>query len=111
MVKAVIFGLVCAVLLLQSCTTDKYETDPCAEVSFLENIQPLVNLKCAVSGCHVQGFQPGDFTNYEVIKEKVTEGKLQRMVFELGIMPPVNKLSAEEMSLLKCWVENGAHYN
>ncbi|MEO8085234.1 MAG: hypothetical protein ABI763_00345 [Bacteroidota bacterium] len=68
-------------------------------------------MKCAVSGCHVSGFQPGDFTNYQVLKQKVDDGKLQLVVFDLKIMPPVNKLSDEETSIVKCWIANGAKSN
>lgn len=98
----------CLAILFLSCTNDKFESDPCAAVSYIETIRPLVNLKCAVYGCHVSGFPPGDFTGYEVLKQKVNEGKLQLVVFDLKIMPPVNKLTDEETALLKCWIANGA---
>lgn len=102
---------VCMIILFQSCTNDKFETDLCASVSYVETIQPIINMKCAVSGCHVSGFQPGDFTNYQVLKQKVDDGKLQLVVFDLKIMPPVNKLSDEETSIVKCWIANGAKSN
>ncbi len=98
----------CIFILFQSCTNDKFETDPCETVSYAETIKPLVNLKCTVYGCHVSGFPPGDFNNYEVLKQKVYDGKLQAVVFDLKIMPPVNKLTDEETAALKCWIENGA---
>jgi len=93
---------------LLSCTTDKFETDPCLSVSYVESVRPLVEKKCALAGCHVSGFQPGDFTDYEVLKQKAQEGKIQLMVFSLGNMPPVNKLTEEEKSLLHCWIQSGA---
>jgi hypothetical protein len=68
-------------------------------------------MKCALSGCHVSGFPPGDFTNYEVLKKKVLDGKVQKVVFELSIMPPTDKLTASETSVLKCWIDNGAKSN
>lgn len=98
----------CVLFLIQSCTVDKFETDPCTAVSYAENIRPLISTRCAVAGCHVAGFQPGDFTRYEVLKQKVSEGKIQLMVFSVDNMPPVNKLSGEEKSALKCWIDNGA---
>lgn len=91
-----------------SCTNDKIETDPCSSVSYVETVRPLVERKCALAGCHVSGFQPGDFTEYDVLKQKATEGKIQLMVFTLGNMPPVNKLTDEEKSLLQCWIHSGA---
>jgi len=100
-----------AIFLFQSCTNDKFETDPCATVSYEKTIQPLVNLKCAVYGCHVSGFLPGDFNRYEILKQKVDEGKLQLLVFELKTMPPVLKLTSEEAAILKCWISHGAQPN
>jgi len=91
-----------------SCTNDKFETDPCSAVSYVETIRPLVESKCAFSGCHVEGFPPGDFTLYEVLKQKAEEGKIQLMVFSLGIMPPVHILTEEEKSQLQCWLQSGA---
>lgn len=94
-----------------SCTTDKFEIDPCSDVSYLHTIKPLVNLKCATNGCHISGFLPGDFTNYEVLKKKVSEGKIQSLVFDLSIMPPGDKLTESELSVLECWINNGAKSN
>ena len=91
-----------------SCSHDKFEADPCSAVSYVEQIRPLVETKCALAGCHVAGFQPGDFTKYDVLKKKAADGKIQLMVFSVNNMPPVNKLTAAEKSLLKCWIDNGA---
>jgi len=94
-----------------SCTNDKFETDPCSSVSYVETVRPLVETKCALTGCHVSGFQPGDFTKYEVLKQKALDGKIQLMVFNLGNMPPIIKLSEEEKSQLQCWIQSGAAEN
>ena len=74
----------------------------------METVRPLVESKCALTGCHVSGFQPGDFTSCEVLKEKAQSGKIHLMVFSLGNMPPVYKLTEHEKSQLKCWIESGA---
>jgi hypothetical protein len=92
-----------------SCTTDKIETDPCSSITYVETVRPLVETKCAITGCHVPGFQPGNFTSYDVLKQKAEDGKIQLMVFSLGNMPPVVKLTDKEKAELKCWIESGAH--
>ena len=96
---------------LLSCADDKFETDPCSSVSYVETVRPLVDSKCAIAGCHVSGFQPGDFTGYEVLKQKAEAGKIQLMVFTLGNMPPTDKLSEVEKSQLQCWIQSGAQKN
>ena len=98
-------------MLLHSCTNDKIETDPCSEITYSETVKPLIHTKCALTGCHVSGFTPGDFTNYDVIRRKVTEGKIQLMVFELDLMPPDDTLTSDEKDKLKCWMSGGALNN
>jgi hypothetical protein len=105
------FIIALSILSFQCCSRDKFETDPCAEVSYSQTIRPLVNSRCAVSGCHVAGFQPGDFTQYEILKKKAADGKIQLVVFDFNTMPPVYKLTSLEKSVLKCWVDNGAKSN
>jgi hypothetical protein len=97
-----------SIMSLLSCSHDKFETDTCGGISYSQTIVPLVNSRCAVSGCHVEGFQPGDFTDYEILKGKAADGKLQLMVFDLNLMPPQDKLTKEEKTILECWVANGA---
>ena len=111
MQKLILFVFSAGVVSFLSCTNDKLETEPCSSVSYIETVRPLVETKCALAGCHVSGFQPGDFTSYEVLKQKAEEGKIQLMVFSLGNMPPVNKLSENEKFQLKCWIQSGAQKN
>jgi hypothetical protein len=89
-----------------SCTNDQYETDPCAEISYTTHLKSLVNTRCAIPGCHVAGFQPGDLTSYESLKVKAENGKLKMMVLDLNLMPPVDKLSEAEKQLFRCWIAN-----
>ena len=108
MKRSLLFVFSMGLVSFLSCTKDKFETDPCLTVSYAETVRPLVETKCALTGCHVPGFQPGDFTSYDVLKKKADEGKIQTMVFTLGNMPPVVKLTGEEKARLKCWIESGA---
>lgn len=104
----VYFILIYLMCTLGACTNDKTETSSVENVTYEKDIKPLVKSKCAVSGCHVSGFQPGDFTCYETLKQKAADGKLRLMVFELNNMPPVNKLTADEKALFESWLDNHA---
>jgi hypothetical protein len=106
---SILFVFSLGLVSLLSCTIDKFETDPCLSVSYSETVHRVVEKKCATAGCHVPGFQPGDFTSYDVLKKKAEEGKIQLTVFKLGNMPPVEKLTVDEKAVLKCWIESGAH--
>ena len=106
--RSLLFAFTWGLVSFMSCTMDKFETDPCASVSYTETIRPLVASRCALPGCHVSGFQPGDFSDYAVLKQKVEKGTLQLMVLSLNNMPPSDKLSEEEKALLQCWIQSGA---
>ena len=100
-------------LAIQSCTYRKDDSvKPCGDfISYRLHVKPIVNLKCAFSGCHVQGFLPGDFKQDSVFFQKATEGKIFKYVFELQIMPAVGELTSDEKQKLKCWLDAGAPEN
>ena len=104
-----------ASLFITGCTFDKIESAPVFEcsqpVSFVATIQPLINAHCAVSGCHVAGFTPGDFTSYAGIKLKAENGNLRLMVVDLKIMPPDSSITKDERKLIECWLNQGALNN
>ena len=83
----------------------------CSENSFSKDVVPVINKYCAVSGCHVEGFPPGDFTKYEGLHAVVENGFFQEKVFQQRIMPPADSLSDSELKVLQCWVDHGALNN
>ena len=82
-------------------------------ITYNKPVRSIIASHCAVSGCHVSGFQPGDYTTYSGIKEKVDNGKFKLRVLDLKIMPPYSKpkLDDDELQILKCWMEQGALEN
>ncbi|MCB0429996.1 MAG: hypothetical protein H6585_00230 [Flavobacteriales bacterium] len=105
-------------LLVQGCTNDR-EVLPdipicdTMQVSYAQDVYPLIQVSCAVSGCHENGYIYGDFTNYQELKDKVDLGVFQTEVFDQKSMPqaPVAPLTGAELQLLECWVEHGALNN
>lgn len=85
--------------------------DECAAISYAQHVQPIITAHCAVAGCHVTGFPPGDFTTYEGVHAKIENGFFQSKVLEQKIMPPSDSLSDHELETLQCWVEHGALNN
>ncbi|MBL7934158.1 MAG: hypothetical protein JNL60_19800 [Bacteroidia bacterium] len=81
--------------------------------SYTKHIKPLVTEKCATTGCHIANFPFGDFTQYSDLKAKVTNGKLNLLVFDKKLMPPATypQLTTDQYQLLKTWVDNGAIEN
>jgi hypothetical protein len=91
--------------------TTATETNEVPLVSYKKNIMPLIEAKCAVSGCHIQGFHEGDFTIFEELKKQADRGKLRRLVIENKSMPPDQPLDAKEIKLIDAWIKQGANNN
>jgi hypothetical protein len=81
------------------------------EVSYKKSILPIIESKCAVSGCHIQGFHEGDFTIFEDLKKQADRGKLRRLVIENKSMPPDQPLESNEIKLIDAWLKQGGNNN
>ena len=63
-------------------------------ISFSSDISPIINTKCATTGCHVQGGSgSGIFENYNQIKAKVDNGSFRNRVIIQKDMPPSSSLT------------------
>ena len=81
------------------------------EVSYKKSILPIIESKCAVSGCHIQGFHEGDFTIFEELKKQVDRGKVKRLVIENKSMPPDQPLDNKDLKLIEAWLQQGGKNN
>ena len=123
MKKAIVF-LCCLSLGIIFCSCgdkDDDDTDPTPDTcttlaaSFSADVMPIIELTCAIPDCHVAGFDSGDFTTYEGVKERVDNGSFATRVTNQS-MPPSNTLGPEsltddEIELINCWVDDGAEDN
>jgi len=111
-------------LFLFSCEWEKLE--PVAEmpenVSFANDLMPIFNLSCNMSGCHNAGGIPPDLTpenaylniiaTSQVDTTDVENSKLySRMSSTSSPMPPSGLLSEYSQLLVKIWIEEGAQNN
>ena len=109
----IIFMALC--LFIASCSSLK-KTEPSKavnspEVSYKKSILPIIESKCAISDCHIQGFHEGDFTIFEELKKQADRGKLRRLVIENKSMPPDKPLDSKEIRLIDDWLKQGAKNN
>lgn len=109
-------------MVLQGCYYDNeedlyqnyYAQNKCdtANVSFAQDIQPIIQGNCATTGCHVAGGSgPGIFTNYAGLMEKVNNGSFENRVLVQRTMPPNSSLSDCQLQLLRAWLNAGAPDN
>lgn len=77
-----------------------------SDISFGNDIKPIIANNCAVSGCH-NGSQFPDFSDDENIFENASRIKSRT---ESGSMPPAGRpdLTNEEIQAIACWVDDGA---
>jgi mono/diheme cytochrome c family protein len=118
--------LLVGIAVLASCTHLPNVPDPAPEpcdpgiVDFTNEIYPMIQSNCAMSGCHASPY-PADGINlstYAGIMEEVKPGnpndsKLYEVLFETGddLMPPppMAPLSAAQKARIRLWIEQGAN--
>lgn len=111
-------------LLTFSCTKDKamkeVNSNSCVTdittVSYTNDIQPILNISCSVSGCHNAGNGAiPEYINYTNLKNDVDNGKINDRVFVQGDMPPsyttAPTLSQCDLDKIQAWIDNGAPNN
>jgi len=82
-----------------------------SQVSYDTSIKLILKNNCAISGCHVQGGQFPNLTDYANVKMEAT---IIKEFTTSKVMPPAGSgrsLSSTEIQLIKCWVDDGALNN
>lgn len=88
------------------------EPEPPVEVSYSADIEPIIQMSCATTACHVQGgFANGVFEDYTGVKAKVDNGSFRQRVLVDKDMPPGGSLSDKDLAIIKAWLDNGAPNN
>jgi len=86
---------------------------PCdlENITYLNDIKPIIDQNCAISGCHVPGTGRKDLTTYQGLKDIVDDGRLVDRVIVRKDMPPAQPLSRCEMDKIQTWIDAGAPEN
>jgi hypothetical protein len=108
-------------LALASCEKEYFETvpvDTTLEVSFLNDIEPLLVSKCASSGCHDGAVRPNLLKDrcYTSLMDGgyVDTLKPDESILMIRIkkdMPPPSGLPAAELNKVLSWISQGAQEN
>ena len=83
-------------------------------VSYMNDVDPIVQSKCAIPSCHVADNSQGlpDYTvfaNFQARANNNPGGIRQRV--KTGDMPRTGSLEAAEMAAIFCWIDEGAQDN
>jgi len=107
-----LFLVISSLLSFQACK-DKEDDMPAGEcpdeaLTYEGRVKEIINLNCAISGCHGDNTSPGLFTDYNGLEFYITSGQFATRVLEQRSMPPApNRLSTKDYNDLKCWAEGG----
>lgn len=109
------YALVCGLLAFAGCSYENEEElfgaadDIPDEVSLTDNIVPIINSKCALSGCHVSG---STFPNLSVRNNIIANaGRIKTRTRPGGGMPQTGSISNQQRDLIGRWVDQGAMDN
>ncbi len=121
-----IFLLLILVLCIFSCTKDKGKVSAKSKsmcdglnVKFSTDINPIIQSKCAIPGCHGSGSSYGDFETNPHMGVSVKadaplgNGSFRKRVIEgdPSFMPTSGPLSDLELEKIDCWLKAGAPNN
>jgi hypothetical protein len=100
-----------------SCVDHDFPTYTCPEeeVSFLADVKPIVESKCAIPSCHNGSLgAERNWTDFTTFQENAKNGNVKHHVIN-RIMPPSysanGPLSQDQINTIACWVDQGAPNN
>lgn len=111
-------GILLVAILIIACTGDKFDEPefPCGgeqvETTYSTNMKAIIDNSCANAQCHDGGQQDvSDYRTYEGLLPELTNGAVEREVFNTGGMPVAGSegeaaFTQEDMALLRCWLDN-----
>jgi hypothetical protein len=111
--------LLMMVLFLGACYYDNeeelYPDNFCdtQAVTWSGTIQPLMQTRCALPGCHVPGAQSPDLSNYTSVKAQADAGRIRARAIDgtPSIMPPSGRMPSCDQAKLDAWLQLGAPNN
>ncbi|MBT8231278.1 MAG: hypothetical protein HKO66_02755 [Saprospiraceae bacterium] len=98
-------------IIISSCSNDEPIAEEECTVSFKNEIRPIFESACSISGCHVSGFQSGDFSSFDTIRSYALDGRIWFRVGVTRTMPPLNELLEEDINKIQSWINEGAKNN
>jgi hypothetical protein len=120
MKKRYVLITIILVVFAAACNYDKLPTPNIDELC--NDIQPtyeigvkeIINRSCAYAGCHVAGFNFGDYSNFQSLSALIPRGRIESRSTQTLDMPPSyapddrpKSLTAQEIAVLKCWFAAG----
>ena len=81
------------------------------DVSFSDDIFPIIQGNCSITGCHLTGGNGILLENYNSVKDKVDSGDILDLVVNNQTMPPAQPLTGCQIGQFESWITAGAPNN
>lgn len=77
------------------------------QVTYDNQVKPIIDASCAFAGCHVAGFPWGNYTTYAGMTPFLNPSLFENEVIVTMDMPDGSlTLTPEELEIMECWVSN-----
>ncbi len=115
--KIIIVLAMLATVCFAACTYNNEEElfteRPCdtTPATYAADIAPIIQLNCAISGCHVANRQFPNLSDYAGVQQHAARIKIRTAN---GTMPPSSSgknLTVRQINQISCWVDGGALNN
>jgi hypothetical protein len=80
-------------------------------VSYANEIFPIIQGNCSITGCHIAGGNGMLLENYNNVKAYVDNGSLLEVVVTSQTMPPSQPLTSCQIEQVESWINAGAPNN
>ncbi len=110
---AIVFALA---IVVYSCKKEEVVAEDCSGVTptYNKDIKPIFDKSCATADCHdkTKPAEGIDLSSYSAAKSHTTTdnlvGSIQHLSGYKAMPQDESKLSASDIKLVACWVQNGA---
>jgi hypothetical protein len=100
-------------MFFDACVSHDFPEYQCTDnYTFSDDVRPIIETKCAISGCHNGDLgQDYNWLNFETFHRRAESGLVKFRVTH-RIMPPSSSaagpLSQEQINAIACWSDQGA---
>lgn len=111
-----LFLILVVSIVLAACVSHDIPEYQCTQTyGFANDVKPIIETKCAISGCHNGDMgQDLNWTVFENFHKRAESGLVKYRVTH-RIMPPSNSpagpLTQEQINTIACWTDQGALNN
>ena len=112
-----LFITLMVLIIIDSCVSHDFPEYTCTNeaVSYALDVDPIVDTKCAITGCHNgDNGAEKNWTDFSLFQSKAESGIVKFRVTN-RIMPPADSpagpLTQEEINTIACWADQGAQNN